>query len=660
MFAMLLAAGLLLGCGEGRGVDEIDYTGPTSEWRHWGGTPGASHHSVLNQITPENVRSLEVAWTHHSGDFFDGSGDSKVTAFQVTPLVVNDLLYYCTPFMRVFALDPETGKERWRFDPDLKARHGEGPYPLTCRGVAYWADSEAELGSTCAKRIFYGTADSELIALDADTGLPCETFGGRGRVALREGIGDAPPWEYHPTSPPHVIRDRVVVGALVADNVRVDAPAGVVRAFDARTGELEWAWDPVPPDWPVKPDPATGRRFTSGTPNIWSIMTGDAERGILYVPTGNPSPDLFGGLREGLDHYGSSTVALDAETGEVRWHYQYVHHDVWDYDTPSPPTLFQIKGVGDGAPGLLQTTKMGHVFLLDRETGRPLYRVEERPVPQSGVPGEKLSPTQPFPTHPKPLHPLALEPKDAFGFTPLDRGQCRRLIAGHRYEGVFSPPTVEGTIQMPHVSGGMNWGGVAIDEASGTMIVNQVHMALINTMIPRAQADSLSASDYVYPNEFYAMEGTPYAIARQLLQSRLGAPCNPPPWGSLTAVDLRSGTVKWTRPLGTLRELAPWPIWAIYSNTGSPAFGGGISTASGLYFIGASMDKYFRAFDVETGDELWRHRLPFAGNSVPMTYRTRKDARQFIVVAAGGNPLAAMGDALVAFALPNPNPNPNP
>ena len=329
-----------------------------------------------------------------------------------------------------------------------------------------------------------------------------------------------------------------------------------------------------------------------------------------------------------------------------------MHHDVWDFDSPSPPTLFQVEGVGGGVPGLIQTTKMGHVFLLDRETGKPLYPVEERPVPQGGVPEENLSPTQPFPTHPGPLHPMALEPKDAFGFTPLDRAYCRRLIESNRYDGIFTPPTVEGTIQMPHTGGGPNWGGVAIDESSGTMIISQMHAAIINRLIPRAVADTMNEADFVYPKEFYPMQGTPYGVVRELLASQFGAPCNPPPWGSVTAVDLRSGEVKWTRPLGTLRGLAPWPIWALYTDYGSPAFGSGISTASGLYFIGATLDRYFRALDVETGDELWRHRLPFAGVAVPMTYRTRKDGRQFVVIAAGGNPVTDMGDALIAYALP--------
>ncbi len=632
---------------------EVAFDGPTADWPVWGGTPGANHHSPLDQIDRANVAALKVAWTHRSGDFYDGSGYSKVTSLQVTPLVVNEHLYYCTPFMRVFALDPETGAERWVFDPKLQDRHGEGPYPLICRGVSYWEDAQAAPGSACAKRIFYGTADSDLWALDADTGKPCEGFGESGRVELREGIGEAPAWEYHPTSPPQVMRDKVVIGALIADNVRVDAPGGVVRAFDARTGALAWAWDPVPPGYEVKHDPASGRHYASGTPNIWSIMTGDPERGLIYIPTGNPSPDLFGGLRGGLDYYGSSTVALDAETGQVVWHRQYVHNDIWDYDTASPPTLFQIPGVGGGVPGLLQTTKMGHVFLLNRETGEPLYPIEERPVPQGGVPEENLSPTQPFPTHPKPLHPLNLSPDDAFGFSFLDRNHCRELIEANRYEGIFTPHDTKGTIQTPHTSGGMNWGGVTIDEKRGIMVVVQTHAAVINRLIPRAEAEGLNEADFVFPNEYYAMEGTPYAVHRQLLASQFGAPCNPPPWGSLTAVDLVSGEVRWQRGLGTLRHVAPFPVWLIFrGDYGSPSFGGGLSTDSGLYFVGASMDKGFRAFDLETGQELWHDELPFAGNAVPMTYRLRPDARQFVVIAAGANPISEMGDALVAYALP--------
>ena len=629
----------------------LDDSGPTGDWPFWGGDQGASHFSPLEEITRENVGALEVAWEHDSGDYYDGSGYSKITALQVSPLMVNDTLYYCTPFMRVFALDPETGEERWSFDPEFQDRHGEGPYPLICRGVSYWEDTRAAEGSICRKRIFYGTADSDLIALDADTGLPCPGFGENGRVPLREGIGNAPGWEYHPTSPPLVLRDRVVIGALVADNVRVDAPAGVVRAFDARTGKLEWAWDPVPPGFIGEPDPATGRRYAAGTPNIWSIMTGDAERGLVFVPTGNPAPDLYGGQRNGLDYYGSSTVALDIETGEVVWNFQAVHHDIWDFDTPSPPTLFRIPGVGGGVAALAQPTKMGHIFLLNRETGVPLYPVEERPVPQGGVPGEQLSPTQPFPTHPPPLHPTELTEDNVHGFTPIDKASCKELVRNYRWDGPFTPNTLEGNIQYPHTSGGMNWGGVAIDPERGILVTNQTHAAQLVQLVPREEVGEITEEDVAFPNEFYPMAGTPYAVRRTAFLSNFGAPCTPPPWGSLTGVDLRTGETIWRIPLGTLRELAPFPVWLLYDDLGAPNFGGGLATTTGLFFIGATMDKGFRAFDTETGEQLWSTRLPFAGFAGPVSYRL-EGGRQYVVIAAGGNPMGAMGARIVAFALP--------
>jgi len=644
---IVLAVGGLLALACGGSEPEVDYTGPTGGWLEHSGA-GAMHFSDLTQIRPENVDALEVAWTHRSGDYFDGSGRSGVTANQSTPLVVNDTLYYCTPFMRVFALDPETGEEKWVFDPELEALKGEGPYPLQCRGVAYWEDPLAEEGTACKRRIYHGTKDSHLWGLDADDGKPCAGFGNGGRIELREGIGEAPSWEYYPTSPGYVIGDLIVLGALVADNVRVDAPGGVVRAFDLRTGALRWAWDPVPPGFDATPDPETGRIYSRGTPNVWSIISGDPERGLVFVPTGNPSPDLYGGERDGIDHYGSSTVALDAKTGEVRWSFQSVHNDVWDYDVPSPPGAFQIAGVGGGRPGLAQSTKMGMIFLLDRETGEPLYPVEERPVPQGGVRGEGLSPTQPFPTHPPALHPYVLDPDNVFGFTPFDRKYCSDLVAKYRYDGLYTPPTREGTIGFPHTTGGMNWGGVAIDEQRKLLIVNQVHVAQVMQLIPRDEVGTLSPEDTAYPNEFYPMTGTPYAVKRFPLFSPFGAPCNMPPWGTLTAVDLVTGKVAWSVPLGNTGELAPIPL-----EMGVPAFGGGIATASGLYFIGASLDKHFRAFDSESGEVLWETDIPFDAIGVPMTYRLGKDGKQFVVVAAGSNPLGEMGDALVAYSLPD-------
>ncbi|NQZ95735.1 MAG: pyrroloquinoline quinone-dependent dehydrogenase [Myxococcales bacterium] len=640
----LASAAALIGCDSG---EAIDYSGPTGDWPIYQGDPGAMHYSPLDQVHRGNVADLEVAWTHRSGDYSDGRGEVGATTFQATPIVVNDTMYYCTPFQRVFALDPETGEEKWVFDPELRLRGGAGPYPLNCRGVTYWEEPRPKPGQECQRRILHGTRDSELIALDADTGLPCSGFGDNGRVALREGIGEAPPWEYYPTSPVLAIDDLVVIGALIADNLRIDAPSGVVRAFDVRSGRLVWAWDPVPPAW--KKDP-NGPTYALGTPNVWSILTGDAERHLVFVPTGNPAPDLFGGLREGIDYYGSSTVALDSRTGEVVWHFQTVHHDVWDFDAASPPTLFQIPGVAEGAPAVAQPTKMGMIFLLHRETGEPLYPVEERPVPQGGVPGEKLSPTQPFPTHPEPLHPTEITPDNVFGFTPWDRGYCADLVRSLKYEGPYTPPSFEGSIQTPHTTGGMNWGGVAIDPVNGLLFTNQTHMALVNQIVTREEAEQLDLSEIHYPNELYLMTGTPYAIRRFPLMSNFGAPCNEPPWGSLQAVDLRTGEVRWRVSLGTTRDQAPPPLWF---DLGAPNFGGGIVTAGGIYLIAATTDHSFRAFDIENGEEIWTQRIPVPGNSVPMTYRLGPDRKQFIVLAAGGTPLSKVGDHLIAYTLPN-------
>lgn len=628
----------------------IDYSGPTAEWPEYAGDEGGLHFSPLTQIERANVGRLELAWSHHSGDFHPGDALHAPTNLQVTPLVVDDTLYYCTGFMRVFALDPETGAQRWVFDPQLRARETGGPYPLTCRGVAYWEAAQPRPGVACERRILYGTRDAELIALDADSGIPCADFGRNGRVRLREGIGEAQPWEYYPTSPPLVQGDVAVIGALVADQLRVDAPSGVVRAFDVRTGRRVWAWDPVPPGF------AQGKRegelYQRGSPNVWSLLSGDAERGLVFVPTGNPSPDSFGGLRQGMDYYGSSTVALDAKSGEVIWHYQTVHHDLWDFDVPAQPTLFQIAGVGSGRPGIAQATKMGHLFLLDRETGAPLYPVEERHVPQDGAPGETLSPTQPFPTHPPPLHPYELSVENAFGFTPYDRAACREQIAQLRWDGAFTPPSLQGSVQFPHTAGGSNWGGVAIDPRSGLLLLNQTHVAMQVKLVPRAEFDAMQGS-VAYPQEAYPMRGTPYGVIRAPLFSPFGAPCNPPPWGTLSAVDLKSGELLWRVPLGTTRDQARFPLWAIprIGDLGVPNFGGGLLTASGLYFIGATTDRYFRAFDAASGEEVWRARIPFTGNATPMSFRLRPDSKQFVVIAAGGNPLTGIGDALLAYAL---------
>lgn len=644
---------LVLSCGAPEPV-ALEHSGPVADWPDYGRGKDGLAWSPLTQITPANVERLAVAWEHRSGDLSDGAGDTSRTSFQARPIVPNGTLYYCSGLNKVFALDPETGAERWRFDPQLQNKKLGGPYPLVCRGVSYWKDASASApgpdaaptGAGCDERIFTATIDSELIALDAATGRPCEGFGRQGRVDLREGFAEAPRWEAYVTSPPLVLDDLVVVGGLVQDNLRVDAPSGVIRGFDARSGALRWAWDPVPPGFEK---PASG--YTPGTPNAWSLLSGDQARGLVFVPTGNPSPDLFAAHRRGLDHYGSSVVALSAATGEVVWHFQTVHKDVWDYDVPAQPVLFQIPGVADGRPGVAQITKMGFLFLLDRETGAPLYPVEEQPVAYDGVPGEQLSPTQPFPTHPGPLIPIGLPPESAWGFTPIDRRDCREKLSAIRNEGIYTPPSLEGSIVYPGNAGGPNWGGIALDPSRGVAYVNSMRAPTVARLIPRAEAGGLDYAGAAYPDELYPMEGSPYALSRGPLLSSFGAPCVPPPWGTLQAVDLVSGEKLWEVTLGTTRDQAPWPLWF---DLGAPNLGGPLATAGGLVFIGATTDKFFRAFDAGSGDELWRFRIPFTANSSPMTYRMRQNGRQFVVVAAGGHGWSEPGDALLAFALPEP------
>jgi quinoprotein glucose dehydrogenase len=635
----------LLACGA---APAADLSGPVADWPEYGGDAGGLRFSPLTQITPENVGRLRVAWEFRHGDASDGRDGTSKTSFQATPIVAGGGLYFCTGRNRVFALDPETGTQRWVFDPGQKLVKLEGPYPRTCRGVAWWRDPDRSPGEACAERIFTGTLDSELIALDAATGRPCADFGAGGRVALREGIDPAEGWEYYPTSPPVAVDGVVVVGALVADNVRVDAPAGVVRAFDARTGALAWGFDPVPPGATA----AAGPPWTRGTANVWAPISADPARHLVFVPTGNAAPDYYGALREGKDWWSSSTVALDTRTGRPAWRFQTVHHDLWDYDVASQPALVDLPLGGRRVPAVVQATKMGLVFVLHRATGQPIFPVEERPVPQTDVPGETTSPTQPFPTHVPPLHPQTLRPEDAFGFTPWDRRACRERIAKHRSEGIYTPPSLQGSIHWPGPAGGANWGSVSLDPGRGVLFVNQSRMPLTVKLLPRAEYDALPVKTVTYPNDMYPMEGTPYAVVRGPLLSPLGAPCNAPPWGTLTAVDLVNGKILWESPLGTSRDQAPFPIWWLQGNVGSPNLGGSIATAGGLVFVGATTDKYLRAFDAGTGEEVWRHRLPFTANSTPATYRLRPDGRQFVVVAAGGHGWSQAGDAVVAFALP--------
>lgn len=640
-----LVAALLLGCG----APELQLGGPIAGWPAYGGDAHGSRHSPLTQIDRDNVADLEIAWSYRSGDFDDGTGGAKMpSALQVTPILVGENLVFCTPFNRVISLDAETGEERWAYDPRVDHT---GMYIINCRGVSVWRDVRAAPDATCATRIFTGTLDARLIALDAETGLPCAGFGAAGAVDLRGGVGEARPGEYGVTSAPLVIGDRVVTGTMILDNRRVDMPGGVVRAFDARSGAQLWAWDPVPED---APPPPAGVRYRRGTTNAWTTLSGDPALSLVFVPTGNTSPDFYGGDRDGLDEYSSSLVALDANTGEVAWHFQTVHHDVWDYDVASQPLLFDFPREGEIVPAVVQATKMGHLFFLDRRTGEPLFPVEERAVPQGPVAGEYLSPTQPFPTRPPPLHPAQLRPEDAWGPTPWHRSECRKKIESLRSEGIFTPPSLQGTVQFPGYIGGFNWGSLSIDEGRGILVANSTQAAGLIRLIPRPEWNEMfpdAPPDFGYEPQ----DGTPYGVQRDVLFSSSGAPCNPPPWGKLFGIDVATGSIRWERPLGTARDLAPFPIWLFIPN-GVPNLGGPVTTASGLSFIGATTDHFLRAFDTDSGEELWRGRLPTGAQATPMTYRLREDGRQFVVIAAGGHGLFGVpaGDSLVAFALPIP------
>ena len=650
---LIILSMTLLGCSD---QPNPRILGETAEWPHYGADLGGTRHSRAGEITPANVADLEIAWEYHTGDVDDGQETLFGTSFQNTPIVVGDTMYLCTPRNRVVALNAETGREKWVYDSKVDTT---GAALVLCRGVSYWVDSEASEMTSCRERIVMGTLDARLIALDAESGRPCESFGDKGFVDLSEGIGERLPGEYGVTSPPLVMGDLLVTGSLVLDNIRTDAPGGVVRAYDARSGELRWSWDPLPPGQDfIETTDAAGQtvRYQRGTANAWSILAGDEERGLIFVPTGNTTPDYYGGDRDGLDYYSSSIVALDAETGKARWRFQTVHHDVWDYDVPSQPGLFDFPIPGGGSiPAVVQATKMGHLFFLDRRTGEPLFEVEERPVPQGGVKGEQLSPTQPFPTRPAPIHPESFEDDQIFGLTPWDRAACREKIGSLRYEGIFTPPSVEGWIQYPSYFGGTNWGSVAIDAERGLLVTNTTRMATEIRLIPRDEFESAhreAAEKGEPPPQWEPQMGTPFAMTRTFLLSPWGYPCVDPPWGTLVGIDLATGDQRFEVPLGTTRDLAPVPIAL---ELGVPNQGGPIVTETGLVFIAATMDDYLRAFSSETGEELWRGRLPAGGQATPMTYRVRPDGRQFVVVAAGGHPLmqTRLGDSVVAFALPD-------
>jgi quinoprotein glucose dehydrogenase len=616
------------------------------QWPHVGGDAGGQRWSPLADIRKDNVQKLKPAWTFHHGDFSAGNDRHGATAFQATPLLVDGTLYFCTPYNRIIALDAASGRQKWRFDPRVKL---DGVYAPTCRGVAWWRDAQPRPGAACAERIYTGTVDARLIAVDARSGKRCEDFGVKGEVNLLQGLGKVGPAEYYMTSPPQVIRDRVVTGAFVKDGQRITAPSGALRAFDARTGELKWVWDPVPPGMAAvtAEQVKLGATLTPGTPNVWALMSADPENGLVFAPTGNAAPDHYGGAeRHGLDYFASSIVALDADTGALRWRFQTVHHDVWDYDVAAQPVLFTARVGGKPVPALVAATKLGFVFVLNRLTGEPLFPVQERKVPQSTLPGEHTSPTQPFPTRPAPLHPLRLTREDMWGLTFWDRGKCQEAFDALDYQGVFTPPSLKGSLQYPGLGGGINWGSVSVDPVRNRLLVNLQAAPFTIQAVPRQDyRGATGATDLV---GMHPQEGTPYVTVRAPFLSPLKTPCIAPPWGRLVAIDLDSGNKLWDRPLGNLHGMAPFgDRWEL----GTPNSGGSLQTAGGVAFIAAAMDKYLRAFDMDSGAELWRHELPFAAHATPMTYRA--GGRQYLVIGAGGHGALGTktGDAIVAFTL---------
>jgi quinoprotein glucose dehydrogenase len=622
-----------------------------SDWPHYGGDLGGQRYSSAAQITPGNVRDLVKVWEFRTGDLGARSPYAiKRMKFQATPVLYGDSLYTCTPFNEMIALDPGTGAAKWRFDPKIQIEKFGPANKFNCRGVTVWEDLQAVPDAACRVRVFTGTNDGRLVAVDGRTGAPCAGFGQQGQVKIDPGMSLDWPGEFQITSAPLAVDDLIVVGSAISDNGRVAAPHGTVRAYDARTGALRWTWDPIP----RTADAAERQGWkdgwqTAGHANVWAPMSADAARGLIFLPTSSPSPDFFGGLRPGDNRHANSVVALKAASGEVAWAYQIVHHDVWDYDTPAQPTLTTLQLENGPRDVVIQGTKQGFVFVLDRDTGEAVFAVEERPVPQDGVAGEVLSPTQPFPAHVPALVPQHLKPDMAWGLTPWDSGACETAIQAARSDGLYTPPSEKGTILFPFTGGGVNWGGVSFDPKRQILYANTTRMAHLITLFPAAKFDELDAK---FPGkEVSPQKGAPFGMIRDTMLSPLGLPCNPPPWGTIAAIDLKAGKILWESRLGTTEELAPFGIAA---NWGTPNLGGPVATGGGVVFIGAAADKYLRAFDSATGQEIWAGRLPTTAQATPMVYEWQ--GRQFVVIGAGGYPDLDMppGDSFVAFALPGP------
>lgn len=572
-------------------------------------------------ITPQNVQRLAIAWIYDTHDSTDRLGGDKPPAFEATPAYADGRLYLSTPLGTVAALDAATGAEIWRVQLGVATDHG-------------YSDPANRGPTLHGEQLFVGTIDGRLVCLRKQDGARCPRFGVNGEIDLTQGLRHPPQWrgEYAVTSPPAVWRNLVIVGAAVADNSRAQMASGEVRAFDATSGALRWTFHPLPADSPA------------GGANTWSRITVDERNGIVYLPTGSPSPDYYGGLRPGNNDYANSIVALKAATGAVIWHFQTVHHDLWDYDVASPPLLWPSRS----GPAVAVGSKTGHLFLFNRLNGRPLFPIEERSVPASDVPGEQASATQPFPTKPASLVPQQIKESDLVGFTPEDLEACRRLFRSLRNDGIFTPPSIGGSLHVPGNIGGLHWGGATWDPQQRLIIAPVNRLPAIIRLIPQ---EKLAEARSAFPNrETTAQRGTPYAMSREFFLSPRGAPCIAPPWGELVAIHADSGEIAWHVPFGDLRE--SFKAITLPAPLPPPNLGGPATTDTGLVFIGAAFDEYLRAFDTRDGRELWKGHLPTSARATPLIY-TLPGGRQMVAIAAGGHdsPLSHPDSKLVVFAL---------
>jgi quinoprotein glucose dehydrogenase len=631
-------------------------TPASTEWTEYGGNPSANRFVAADQINRDNVDQLEVAWTFRTGDAPTPTDPAFAgSTFQNVPLVLDDVMYVCTPHNVVIALDADTGREIWRFDPKADTT---GIAHRVCRGVAV---HETPGDGACASRLLFGTLDNRLMAIDRRTGRPCADFGVDGAVDIKPGLGEFPRGMYYPTSPPIIAGDLAVMGAFIFDSQTTDAPPGVTRAYDVHTGKLMWAFDYVSPVSIKEPGPDV--QFRRGTANYWSVGTYDAELGLIYLPTGNTSPDFYGGHRTPeMEKFASSIVALDAKTGDVRWSYQTVYHDIWDFDIGSQPVLAELDTPAGKVPALYAPTKRGEIFVLDRRTGKPLREVTEKKTPQGAAPGDWVTPTQPFSTGFPSFAPADLRESDMWGATPLDQLWCRIRFKSARYEGQFTPQSLQGSVVYAGSFGVIDWGSVSLDPERGLMIVNTSALPYYQKLIPRDVADSYGVKPYgtAKPGDpppdkrsfkMFAQKNTPFAIDSFGFLSPLGYPCHQPPWGTMAAIDLKTDKVIWQRPLGTTRDAAPL---GLSLPVGVFNLGGTVTTRGGVTFVGGTIDYYLRAFDTETGAELWKGRLPAGAQTNPISYVSGRTGRQYVVTAAGGHGTmrTKFGDHVVAFALP--------